>query len=430
MSRSPLPHYAEPCGWNAMLPPRTPRAAAAGNITATYAIVGAGYTGLAAARRLHEHDPGASIVVLEGSSIGEGSSARNSGFANPRDPAFGLSPADMQRAEILNGYAAEGFESLRQIMAASNLDCDLRLTGRITGAATPRGEIKVRTQLDGARKQGVAHAFLDAKEMQERIGSPYYRCGFYSHEGYLLQPAALVRGIADTLPGPVTLHEQSPVMTLEKNNGWLLRTPHARIKAQTVILATNAAVKHFGYLRDRLVTIFTYAGITEDMTPADAAHLGAMPAWGLLPAHRLGTTVRRVGASRLMVRSLYAYEHPLPSQTVRDALSDCFHRRYPALSHIKLEYVWGGTTALTMNGSPFWGRLDTGLYASAGCNGSGIVKGTVLGRRLADLIAGTADEATLQAHYGQANWVAPEPFRTIGFHIVSALERRKASLEM
>jgi glycine/D-amino acid oxidase-like deaminating enzyme len=115
---------------------------------------------------------------------------------------------------------------------------------------------------------------------------------------------------------------------------------------------------------------------------------------------------------------------------VRQELEACFRRRYPALSHVGLEHVWGGTTALTMNGSPSWGRLDDGLYASAGCNGSGIVKGTVLGGHLAELIAGKRDQSEIEAAYGEANWIAPEPFRTIGFNVISTRERRKAGLEM
>ncbi len=238
-----------------------------------------------------------------------------------------------------------------------------------------------------------------------------------------------MRGLADTLPAGVRLHENSPVLSLERQAGWTLRTPDATIEAPIAILATNAAVKHFGYWRDGLVTIYTYAAITEAMSAGDAARLGA-PAWGLLPAHRLGTTVRRVGADRHMVRSLYAYEKPLDPAEVRSALADCFHRRYPALTHVKLEHVWGGTTALTMNGSPRWGRLDEGLYASAGCNGSGVVKGTVLGKRLAEMIVTGDPQEELQQVYGSANRIAPEPFRTIGFRVISALERRKAGAEM
>jgi glycine/D-amino acid oxidase-like deaminating enzyme len=231
------------------------------------------------------------------------------------------------------------------------------------------------------------------------------------------------------LPHRIRLHEHSPVLSLNREKTWCLRTPDAEIRARTVILATNAAVKHFGYWRDGLVTIYTYAALTEPMTPSDAATLGS-PAWGVLPAHRLGTTLRRVGSDRHMVRSLYAYEAPLDPALVRAALTGCFHRRYPHLSHVGLEHVWGGTTALTMNGSPRWGRLDEGLYASAGCNGSGLVKGTVLGKRLAEMIVTGDPQEELQAVFGSASRIAPEPFRSVGFKIISAIERRKAGAEM
>lgn len=430
MPASPLPDYRDPCGWNALLPPRQAQPRATGKIEARYAIVGAGYTGLAAARRLAELDPGASIVVLEGTEIGEGSSGRNSGFANPRDSKIGLSTTQMDRAEKLNDYAAEGFAYLLEAMQAGGFGCELERTGRITGAATELGEAKIRGMAEGARQHGFTHEFLDAAGMRRWIGSAYYRCGIRTEEGYLLQPAALIRGLADTLPASVRLHENSTVTALERRGGaWQLRTPEATITAQTVILATNAAIKHFGFWRDGLVTIYTYAGISEPIPEADCGQLG-VPAWGLLPAHRLGTTVRRVGANRMMVRSLYAYEKPIAPDKAREALTGCFHRRYPGLSRVPLEYVWGGTTALTMNGSPRWGRLADGLFGSAGCNGSGLVKGTVLGKRLAESIVTGDPQEALQSVYGSANWVAPEPFRTIGFHVVSALERRKAGAEM
>jgi glycine/D-amino acid oxidase-like deaminating enzyme len=130
------------------------------------------------------------------------------------------------------------------------------------------------------------------------------------------------------------------------------------------------------------------------------------------------------------VRSLYSYEKPVESAAARAALTACFHRRFPSLGHVRLEHVWGGTTCLTMNGSPRWGRIDDNLYGSAGCNGSGVVKGTILGKRLAEHVVLGDDQSQLQAVYGQANRIAPEPFRTIGFHVVSAIERRKAGLEM
>lgn len=429
MARNPLPRYDDTCGWNQMLPPRQPKPAARGSLRVSVAVIGGGYTGLATARRLAELDPQLDIAVFEGTTMGEGSSGRNSGFANPRDSKIGLSTAQMERAEALNGFASEGFDYLTDAMQAGGFSCDLERTGRITGAATALGAAKIRSMIVGAEQHGFAHEALDEVGMKRVIGTGYYRCGIQTEEGYLLQPAGLVRGLADHLPPQVTLYENSVVTALDHRGSiWSITTPHATIIADRVVLANNAAIKHFGFWRDTLVTIYTYAGISEAMDAADRAHLG-VPAWGLLPAHRLGTTVRRVGADRLMVRSLYAYERPIASERARDELTRCFHHRYPALSHVPLAYVWGGTTALTMNGAPRWGQIAPGLFGSAGCNGSGVVKGTVLGKRLAEMMVSGDPQEALRAAYGTANWIAPEPFRTIGFYSIAALERRKAGAE-
>jgi len=429
MTRATFPDYPDRCGWNAMLPARAAMASAEGSIQAEYAVVGAGFTGLAAARRLAELDPRARIVVLEATEVGEGSSGRNSGFASPTDIPGGASPAAVAGQAALDRFGAEGFGWLEALIARHGIDCGLHVSGRIKGAATERGEAVVRAMHATVQALGIPHALLGPDEMERRIGTRYYRLGLFTEGGHLLDPAALVRGLADSLPPNVMLCENSPVLSLTRGNGWRVKTGRATVSARQVVMAANAGAKAFGHLRDRIVTIYTYAAITEAMAPPDAARLGAMASWGLLASHRLGTTVRRVGADRLMVRSMYAYERGLPAAQVRETLLGCFHRRYPALRHVGLEHVWGGTTALTMNGAPWWGRLDEGMWGFAGCNGSGIVKGTVLGKRLAEAMLGQDSTAEVGAAFGTASWVAPEPFRTIGFRVISAIERRRAGAE-
>lgn len=429
MGRLTYPRYDDRCGWNALLPKRMPRPSAQGEHRVKYAIIGGGYTGLAAARRLHALDPNAEIAVLEATEIGEGSSARNSGFASQHDLKLDLSGAQLVHADTLNACLREGFDALTDAMEQGGFTCEMQHTGRITAAATPLGVEKVEGMASRAKALGVQHRLLDRAAIRRATGMDYYQCGIAIDEGHLLQPAALIRGLADTLPSAIALYENSPVRRFEAGPPALIETDQARFRADHVIFATNAAIKNFGYWRDRLVTIFTFAGLTEELDSQDAAYLGD-PAWGVLPSHRLGTTLRRAGANRLLVRSLYAYEKPLDPQHVHDALTSCFHRRYPMLSHRKLEHVWSGTTALTMNGAPRWGKVAEGVYGAAGCNGSGIVKGTLLGQRLANLIVTGQPQVDVENVYGQANWIAPEPFRTIGFHAISAMERRKAGLEM
>ncbi len=54
----------------------------------------------------------------------------------------------------------------------------------------------------------------------------------------------------------------------------------------------------------------------------------------------------------------------------------------------------------------------------------------MLGKRLAEMIVPATRRRPLQKVYGSANRIAPEPFRTIGFKVISAFERRKAGAEM
>ena len=58
-------------GWNRILPPRTPGPPLAGEQRADWAVVGAGYAGLAAAHRLAENRPSDRIVLLEAHAVDE-----------------------------------------------------------------------------------------------------------------------------------------------------------------------------------------------------------------------------------------------------------------------------------------------------------------------------------------------------------------------
>lgn len=429
MPKSTFPAYPDASGWNALLPKRVPKPSASGTIEAKYVVIGAGYTGFAAARRLHELDPAAEIVVLEATTVGEGASARNSGFITSADIATGFQKSAIQQNILRNRFVKEGFDSLMGLIKKHGIQCDVLPAGRIKGAATELGKGQVNDLLQVVKALDVEHVLLDEAELEKRIGTRYYKLGLFTKEGHLVQPAALIRGLADALPKKIQLFEQSPVLSMKRQGKWKLETPDARITADTVVMATNSAIKNFGYLRDRLVTIYTYAAITEAMKPDDAAQLGQMQSWGLLPSHRLGTTLRRVGSDRFLVRSLYGYESGISSSQAHSELVIRFNRRYPGLRHVKLEHTWGGVTALTMNGSPWWGKVDDQLYTSAGCNGGGIIKGTVLGKRLAEKIVGEPGADELLEAYGTADRIAPEPFRWVGFQVISRIEKRKAGLE-
>ena len=67
-------------GWYAILPQPAPANRLQGQQGADWVVVGAGVTGLAAARRLAELAPDARIILLDQYRVGYGASGRNAGF--------------------------------------------------------------------------------------------------------------------------------------------------------------------------------------------------------------------------------------------------------------------------------------------------------------------------------------------------------------
>src|SRR5690606_20761506 len=174
-----------PCGWNEMLPPRITRPSLVRDETVDYAIVGAGYTGLAVAHRLQELDPSARIAVLEATDVGEGSSGRNSGFTAsevlPRSETMAGADKAMQQTLLVR----EAFEWLTQTIERHEIACDVQQVGSIRAAASKAGEASLRKVLEVAKTNKIAHTVLDRSDIRERIGSDYYRFGIYLNDTYL-----------------------------------------------------------------------------------------------------------------------------------------------------------------------------------------------------------------------------------------------------
>lgn len=76
-----LPADDSTCGWFHLSQPRRPKPSHSGTTNARWAVVGAGFTGLAAARQLALNFPDDEVVLVDAQEVGFGASGRNAGFA-------------------------------------------------------------------------------------------------------------------------------------------------------------------------------------------------------------------------------------------------------------------------------------------------------------------------------------------------------------
>ncbi|MEM7258719.1 MAG: FAD-binding oxidoreductase [Pseudomonadota bacterium] len=396
-----LPVDPGPAAWNAILPPASRRPSLSKNTTADWVIIGAGFAGLSAARRLSELHPTDRIVVLEASQIAQGPAGRNSGFMIdlPHDLSsddYGGDADNDARQTRLNraaiAYALQAGERWQMGDEA------IAVSGKINGAITARGVSHNTAYARHLQHLNEPFERLDATTMHELTGTRCYIDGLFTPGTAMLQPALFIRKLAEGIEQcGVTIHEDSAVTALQRsNNTWCVSTPHAQLQTPRVILTVNGHLQSFGYYTKHLIHVFTYGSMTRALSAKESRTLGGEARWALTPADPLGTTVRRIsgtGGDRLIVRNRATYN---PTMQVNDKQlsgiardhNKSFAQRFPMLQGIAMEYCWGGRLCMSRNNVSICEELDTGLFAACCQNGLGTAKGTITGKLVAELACG------------------------------------------
>ena len=272
------PEQRGAAGWNAILPPSPPPQSLEENQTADFVVVGAGFAGLSAARRLRQLVPDARIVVLEAGRVAEGASGRNSGFMIdlPHNLPGAAETAGRGEAELiaLNRQAQDFAE---QAVLDYGIDRNfLKRSGKINGAVDGRTEAILTHEKAHLEKIGEPFEWLDAKDMQRVTGSAYYSAGLYTPGTVMLQPAGYIRGLAAGLRRKGTLiYEESAVVGFARNGAdWTVRTAQAEVRTGRVILAVNGHLESFGVASGRLMQLFLFGAFTRALDADQVAALG------------------------------------------------------------------------------------------------------------------------------------------------------------
>lgn len=427
------PVHRGPAAWSVILPGQDEPVELESDVIADFAIIGAGFAGLSAARRLTQLAPGAKIVVLEAGRIAEGASGRNSGFM-----------IDLPHELSADGYDGQGVESDRMMIAlnrkaiafASDAVDDYSINrnyfdpaGKVNGAASDAADRMNRSYATHLNALGETSKMLDGKVMFELTGSHHYLSGLYTPGTVMLQPAGYVRGLAAGLRRDgVSIFEKAAVLSIERaGTSWAISTEKHRVNADKIILANNGHIESFGFARQRLMHIFLYASMTVDLGNDSLKLLGGQPRWGVTPSDPMGTTMRRIdtgqGGNRIITRTCASF---LPGMQASEAAlqrtakvhRQKFDQRFPKLTDVPMEFSWAGHLCLSKNGVAVMRELDKGLYSACVQNGLGTARGTLTGIGAAELACGHSSEIT--RHFtseSEPTKLPPPPLSTIGANV-------------
>lgn len=439
-----LPRDTGPAAWNKILSPAVSYPALTEDIDADWVVVGGGFAGLAAARRLSQLVGDERIVLLEAAQLANGPAGRNSGFMidlphelNSETYANACS-VDLKQIRLNRmaiDFARQNAEEAQLPEAVFN-PC-----GKVTAAATEKGDRHISSYSAHLDALGEAYRFMSAAEMKAWTGTDFYRRGLFTPGAVMIQPAAFIRGAAAHLSGQVEIYENSPVLSMQLGDRHLLSTPTGRVRARRVILAVNGHVESFGFFKRQLLHVFTYASMTRALNADEIQRLGGVPDWALLPADPMGTTVRRISdydgcGHRVTVRNHFTLNQSMEirEKQMRQAskLQDrAFAARFPMLEGVPMEYRWGGRLCLSWNSAPAFGELEERVYSAACQNGLGTVKGTLSGMLAAELaVKGRSEALDEFQSLAQPKKLPPEPFLSIGANMTMRWKEWQAGIEV
>jgi glycine/D-amino acid oxidase-like deaminating enzyme len=383
-----------------------------GRVEADVCIVGAGYTGLWTALELRRADPSLHVVVVERETVGFGASGRNGGWvlgalAGPRDAALERTI----RATV---------DEVGRRVAEEGIDCDFVKGGTLTVAQTP-------VQLDRLRAQQGDDTLLDADELAVRVRVRDALGALYSPYCARVQPAKLVRGLADAAErAGVTIYEQTPALELEPGR---IRTTHGEVHVRWIVRATEAYTADLPGLRRQLAPVTSAMVATKPLPAGVWEELGWNGFETMLDGRNLYTYLQRTADGRIALGgrgkpyvfgSGTARETRPPLDVVKHLLG-----RVRDLFGVDAEFAaaWQGVLGVSRTWRPAVGvDAARGIAWAGGYAGDGVAAANLAARTLRDLILGRDTELTRLPWVGpfERRW-EPEPFRYVGIHAVHTL---------
>ena len=426
------------CGWINDLPPRINIHKLEKNLNCEWLIIGAGYTGLSAARKLGELFPNQEIVLVDAQMAGEGSSGRNSGYLVDTTLNDGFtSNKELEKYKKKSDIYDLGIKAVKKFIKEYQVDCDWNECGKYFASSKLEDEKILRNFSNTLSKLKFDHDILFNNDLKKKLGTSFYNVALYTKGGILLHPGKLVRAMVDTLPNNVKLYEYTYLKNwVEKKDYVYCKFNHGSISTKKIIFATNGFLKSLGIKSYFNFPLTLTASMTRSLTDKEFEIMQQPKEWGVLPVRPMGATIRFTKDRRILIRNTAELRSPFKMS--KDVLKNRaliqrlgLKKRFPHLPDDIINSTWSGVVSRSRNSSQIFEEVTNKIYAVGCYNGSGIGVGTLFGEQIVlKACKEITPEIEIIEKRNKPTLLPPSPLLDIGVRSRLAYERFKARSEI
>ena len=426
------------CSWINDLTPRSNIQTLSSDLDCEWLIIGAGYTGLSAARKLGQLYPNQKILLVDAQLAGEGASSRNSGYLVDTTLNDGFtSNKELENYKKKADIYKLGIETVKKFIKEYQVDCDWNECGKYFASSKVEDKKILENFSDTLSKLGFEHNLLSNDGLNKRLGTNFYNTALHTKGGILLHPGKLVRAMIDTLPENVNLYENSSLLNWKKVNDTVIcNFKSGNVKTKKIIFATNGFLKSLGIKSNYNFPITLTASMTRSLTDTEFESIGKPKEWGVLPVRPMGATIRMTKDRRILIRNTAEVYNPyqmsqseLNKRSLKQRIG--IKKRFPQLPDDIIQSSWSGIVSRTRNSSQIFEKIDQNIFVAGCYNGSGIGVGTLFGEQIAIKASNenTKEIETIEAR-SKPTWLPPQPFLDLGVKARLMYERLRARSEI
>ena len=426
------------CSWINDLDQRKNIKTLESNKDADWLIIGAGYTGLSAARKLGLMYPNQKIILVDSQLAGEGASSRNSGYLVDTTLNDGFTSNKILEAyKIKTDIYKLGIETIKKFIKGYQVDCDWNECGKYFASSKIEDKRLLLNFSDILSKLKFEHKLLSNNDLAKKLGTNFYNVGLHTKGGVLLHPGKLVRAMINALPSNVELFENTSLLKWQNKKDLVnCYFQNGIIKTKKIIFAANGFLKSLGIKSNYNFPITLTASMTRPLTNKEFKSIGEPKEWGVLPVRPMGATVRMTKDRRILIRNTAEIHNPfkmsqsdLDKRSIKQKIG--IKKRFPQLPNDIIQSTWSGVVSRTRSSSQIFEKIDENVFVAGCYNGSGIGVGTLFGEQIA---LKASNEITKEIKIIEARnkptWLPPQPFLNLGVKTRLMYERFKARSEI